>query len=102
MNVAHIAHLARLELSPEELAAAETQLGAVLGYFDSLSAVDTSSVEATLGVQPHNNVFRDDRVRAPLSAAEALANAPQRGLPGVSSLGPENDGFRIPRILDEE
>jgi aspartyl-tRNA(Asn)/glutamyl-tRNA(Gln) amidotransferase subunit C len=91
-QVAHIAHLARLELTPEELTAAGTQLSAVLGYFDGLSAVDTSAVPATLGVQPRNNVFREDRVTASLTPVQALSNAPRA----------ENDGFRIPRILDEE
>ena len=100
-QVAHIAHLARLELTHEELSAARTQLSAVLVYFDGLSAVDTSSVCPTLGVQPHCNGFREDRVQPGLSSEEALANAPMRGLPGGTA-GPENDAIRIPRILDEE
>ena len=102
-QVQHIAVLARLELTSEEMQEARGQLGAVLGYFDGLSAVDTSNVAATLGVQPHTNAFRKDEVRPSLPVEQALANAPRRGRPSAdTSLGSELDGFQIPRILEEE
>lgn len=90
--VAHIAHLARLEMEPAELEEARVQLSAVLGYFDGLSAVDTTNLVATLGVQPHVNGFREDVARPSLTVSQVLSNAPRAEL----------DSFRIPRILDEE
>ena len=91
-TVAHIAHLARLELDPAELENARVQLSCVLEYFDGLSTLDTTNLAATLGVQPHSNGFREDVTRPSLSVSEVLSNAPRAEL----------DSFRIPRILDEE
>lgn len=91
-EVDHVAHLARLDLTPEERQRFATQLGAILDYVDQLKGLDTSGIEATLGVQPRANVFRADEARPSLTPDEVLANAPRR----------ENGGFRIPRILEEE
>ena len=91
-QVEHVAHLARLELTADEVNQAREQLSAVLGYFDRLAQVDTSSVPATLGVQPHSNGFRQDEVRESLPVEQVLQNAPRVEL----------NAFRIPRILDEE
>lgn len=90
-EVDHVATLARLDLTAEERQRFAEQLGAILDYVDQLKALDTSGIEATLGVQPRANVFRADEARPSLSPDEVLANAPRR----------ENDGFRIPRILEE-
>lgn len=90
-EVEKVALLARLQLSPEEIQGYQKDLSAIVGFMQSLGAVDTSQVEATLGVQPHTDVYRKDEVRASLGADGVLANAPHR----------EGDAFQIPRILEE-
>ena len=90
-QVAHVARLARLDLSPEETEGYRKDLSSIVGYIERLRQVDTSQVPATLGVQPHSNVLRQDEERPSLGPDGVLANAPQR----------ENDAFQIPRILEE-
>ena len=90
-EVDHVATLARLDLTPEERQRFGEQLGAILDYVDQLKALDTSGIEATLGVQPRANVFREDEARPSLTPDEVLANAPRR----------DKDGFHLPRILEE-
>ena len=90
-QVAHVAKLARLDITEAETERFRKDLSAIVGYVEVLREVDTSQVVATLGVQPHSNVLRADEVRPPLGADKVLANAPQR----------EQDAFQIPRILEE-
>ncbi|MBI3925256.1 MAG: Asp-tRNA(Asn)/Glu-tRNA(Gln) amidotransferase subunit GatC [Armatimonadetes bacterium] len=90
-EVEHVAHLARLSISDEERERFARELGSILHYVDLLQSLDTENVEATLGVQPQSNVFREDTPREPLGPDKALANAPLR----------EGNYFRIPRILEE-
>ncbi|MHC4698425.1 MAG: Asp-tRNA(Asn)/Glu-tRNA(Gln) amidotransferase subunit GatC [Planctomycetota bacterium] len=90
--VRHVAHLARLEISDEEVRRYADQLSAVLGYVDQLNELDTTDVPPTTHAVPLSNVFRDDAVRASLDAECALSNAPQ-----------QQDGFfRVPKVLDQE
>lgn len=90
-QVAHVARLARLDLTVEETEGFRKDLSSIVGYIERLRQVDTSQVPATLGVQPHVNVLRRDEARPSLGPDGVLANAPQR----------ENDAFQIPRILEE-
>ena len=90
-EVEHVARLARLELSEEEKEQMTAQLDAILGYFDKLNELDTSTVEPTTTVIPMDNVMRDDEVRPSLKQEEALANAPDR----------EDVFFRVPRIIED-
>jgi aspartyl-tRNA(Asn)/glutamyl-tRNA(Gln) amidotransferase subunit C len=90
-EVDHVAHLARLDITPEEREVFAGQLGEILEYVDRLQELDTEGVEATFAVQPRTNVFREDEPGPPLGPEQALANAPER----------EGDYFRIPRILEE-
>ncbi len=59
-EIEHIAKLARLELTEEELAKYGEQLSNVLGYIDMLSEADTERVEPTAQVTGLENVFRED------------------------------------------
>lgn len=61
-DVKHIAELARLELTDEELNIYEKQLSNVLDYIDQLQEVDTTDVEPTAQVTGLENVMRDDIV----------------------------------------
>jgi aspartyl-tRNA(Asn)/glutamyl-tRNA(Gln) amidotransferase subunit C len=91
-DVAHLARLARMELSDEELAHYAEQLDVILGAVQRISEVAAEDVEPMSHPVAISNVFRAD-VRVPgLSSGEALAGAP----------AVEDDRFRVPRILDEE
>ncbi len=61
-EIEHIANLARLELSTEELDLYGNQLSGVLDYIDQLKEVDTSGVEPTAQVTGLENVLREDKV----------------------------------------
>jgi aspartyl-tRNA(Asn)/glutamyl-tRNA(Gln) amidotransferase subunit C len=63
-DIQHIANLARLELSEEELKLYGEQLSAILGYINQLQEVDTTDVEPTAQVTGLENAWREDRVEA--------------------------------------
>jgi aspartyl-tRNA(Asn)/glutamyl-tRNA(Gln) amidotransferase subunit C len=90
-QVAHVAKLARLEVSEDEKAAFARQLSAILTYIDQLKGLDTAGVEPTATVLPTDNIFREDEVRPSLTPEQALANAPDR----------EDGFFRVPKILED-
>jgi aspartyl-tRNA(Asn)/glutamyl-tRNA(Gln) amidotransferase subunit C len=90
-DVEHVARLARLALTPDELERMRTQLNAILVHIDALKAVNTDGVEPTSHAVPLVNVFRDDEPRPPLPAEEMLRNAPDRA----------GQFFRVPRIIED-
>lgn len=90
-DVAHVAHLARLELSGDELETYTEQLGAILDHAQDVAALDTAGVPPTAHPLPLENVLRDDVVRPSLDRDEVLAEAPAA----------EGAFFRVPRILGE-
>jgi aspartyl-tRNA(Asn)/glutamyl-tRNA(Gln) amidotransferase subunit C len=91
-DVEHVAKLARLALSDDEIEQFTTQLGAVLEHFASVAALDTSDVPPTSHPIPLANVLRPDSPVPCLDREVVLAMAPA-----------EEDGrFRVPRILGEE
>src|SRR5436190_16305224 len=67
MNVRYVAHLARLDLSPEEEQKFGAQLGNVLGYIEKLNELDVSHVEPTAHAVPMVNVTRPDEARPSIS-----------------------------------
>jgi aspartyl-tRNA(Asn)/glutamyl-tRNA(Gln) amidotransferase subunit C len=77
-EVAHVAHLARLNLSAAEQEQFTAQLGAILDYMAQLNEVPTDGVEPTSHVLDLVNVFREDRVQQTITVEEALRNAPER------------------------
>ena len=91
-DVVHVARLARLELTEEELDRYVDQLGAVLDHAADVAALDTSGVPPTAHPLPMENVLREDGARPSLDRDEILREAP------------DSDGtrFRVPRILGEE
>ncbi len=77
-DVAKVAVLARLRLSPEELETFTGQLNSIVDYVAQLQELDTTGVEPLAHGIELRNVFRDD-VRGPaLEREQALANAPKR------------------------
>jgi aspartyl-tRNA(Asn)/glutamyl-tRNA(Gln) amidotransferase subunit C len=90
-DVAHVAKLARLDVTDEELALFAEQLGAVLEHAADVAALDTAGVPPTAHPLPLVNVFREDVIRPSLDRDEVLAAAPDA----------EDERFRVPRILGE-
>ena len=77
-DVEHVAQLARLGLSDDEVTQLEGQLNHILEQFAVLAELDTDAIEPTARVIELENVMRDDVVRPGFSVEEALANAPER------------------------
>ena len=90
-EVAHVANLARLRLTDDELVRFTEQLGAVLEHAADVAALDTAGVPPTAHPLPLENVFRADAPRPSLERDEVLAMAPEA----------EDGRFRVPRILGE-
>jgi len=94
IDIRHVARLARLALTHEEIAIFGPQLGDLMTHVDDLAKLDTHDVAATAQVVPSRNVQRADALRTEtiLSHDAALQNAPQR----------QGPYFRVPRIIAEE
>jgi aspartyl-tRNA(Asn)/glutamyl-tRNA(Gln) amidotransferase subunit C len=90
-DVEHVADLARLHLTDEEVDRMQTQLSNILEAIETLQQVDTSHVGPTASVIQLENVMRDDEVRPGLTREAALANAPLRDDPFL----------RVPTVLQE-
>jgi aspartyl-tRNA(Asn)/glutamyl-tRNA(Gln) amidotransferase subunit C len=85
-EVVHVAKLARLELTDDELERFAGQLNAILEAVGKVSELDLADVEPTLHPLELSNVLAEDEPRPSLSVDEALANAPDR----------EGGAFRVP------
>lgn len=85
-DVVHVARLARLALTDEELDRFAGQLDAILEAVGKVSELDLSGVEPTLHPLDLSNVWAEDEPRPSLPVAKALANAPDV----------EDDAFRVP------
>lgn len=90
-DVVHVAVLARLALTDEEVDVFTVQLAAVLEHAADVAALDTEGVPPTAHPLPLVNVLRDDEVRPCLDRDEVLAAAPAA----------EGGRFKVPRILGE-
>jgi aspartyl-tRNA(Asn)/glutamyl-tRNA(Gln) amidotransferase subunit C len=75
-QVLHVAKLARLELSDEEVGRMATELSSVLGHIETISALQLDDVPATTHVVEVENALRPDEPRPCLPREVALANAP--------------------------
>ena len=77
-QVAHVARLAHLELSSDEIELYTSQLNAITEHISELDAVDVTGVEPTFQVlDGTHNIWRDDEIKPGLSQAEALSQAPR-------------------------
>jgi aspartyl-tRNA(Asn)/glutamyl-tRNA(Gln) amidotransferase subunit C len=74
-EVAHVARLARMRLSPDEIERMQAQLSAILDSIKLLQEVDVAGIEPTSQVTGLTTVMRPDDVSGTLSREEALANA---------------------------
>jgi aspartyl-tRNA(Asn)/glutamyl-tRNA(Gln) amidotransferase subunit C len=89
-EVEHIAHLAHLQLRPEEVEKMQQQLSAILDYMQILREIDTPAIPPTAQVLPLENIARTDEVAPPLHHEETMANAPEK----------EAGLFRVPPVLE--
>jgi aspartyl-tRNA(Asn)/glutamyl-tRNA(Gln) amidotransferase subunit C len=88
-QIEHVAHLARLSLSSEELEKLTIQIDNILSYVQKLDELDTQGVATTTHAFSVCNAFRDDVVQVSLSQGEALMNAPQQS----------DQMFQVPKII---
>lgn len=89
-EVRHIARLARLALTDEEVERYREQLSGILTHCEALSEIDTSDVPPTAQSLAQTNVTRQDAVRPSLPPEAVLANAPRR----------EDSYLRVRAVLD--
>ena len=89
-QVQHIADLARLELTHEELARYSEQLSAILNHFEQLQAVDTEEISPAASVSVSESVLRTDEPRPGLDLEALLQNAPDT----------DEDQFRVPPVFE--
>ncbi len=91
-DVRHVARLARMALSDEELERVRRELNRIMGYFAELQQLDTEGVEDTSHAIRMTNVYRPDEVRPGTPAGKILQNAPD----SVENF------FRVPAFMEEE
>ncbi len=90
LNVQYIAHLARLNLTPEEEQQFGAQLAHVLQYIEKLKELDVTNIEPTSHAVPLVNITRPDEARPSLPHEEAMRNAPAKA----------NGLFIVPKIVE--
>ena len=90
-DVEHVARLARLALTDDEIEHLTEDLAGILGHAQDVAALDLDDVPPTAHPLPLENVLRRDEVRRSLDRDEVLAQAPAA----------EDGRFRVPRILGE-
>ncbi|MEE8599802.1 Asp-tRNA(Asn)/Glu-tRNA(Gln) amidotransferase subunit GatC [Euzebya tangerina] len=91
-DVRHVANLAQLALTDEEVQGLVPQLAEILAYAEKVGEVAVSEVPPTSHAYPLKNVFRsDEEVGEPLPPEEVIANAPAE----------QDTQFRVPRIVGE-
>ena len=89
-DVAKVAILARLRLSPDELRTFTGQLNSIVDFVAQLQEPDTSDIEPLAHGVEVRNVFRDDVLGSSLTREQALVNAPKRN----------EEGFLVPAVLE--
>jgi aspartyl-tRNA(Asn)/glutamyl-tRNA(Gln) amidotransferase subunit C len=90
IDVAHVAKLARLNLTEEETKLFQEQLGRVLEYVEKLRQIDASGLETAAHTAPVYDVLREDEPRPWFTAEEALSNAPRQA----------NDLFVVTKVVE--
>lgn len=89
-NVEHVANLARLSFTEEELETFTKQLDDIIGFAEQLNELDTENVEPTTHVLGLSNVLRNDESREWLTNEEALKNAPDK----------QDGQVKVPAVLE--
>jgi aspartyl-tRNA(Asn)/glutamyl-tRNA(Gln) amidotransferase subunit C len=90
-QVMHVAQLARLSFTEEELNMFVAQLNTILDYFDTLKDVDTRDITPTSHLMASETPFRDDEVVSFTDNALLLQNAPSQ----------EKGCIKVPKVIDQ-
>lgn len=89
-EIIHIANLAYLNLTDEEIEKYTKDMQDILKYAEIVNKVDTDNIKETIGTNTNYNVFRKDEIKTPLSREDVLKNAPS-----------QDDGmFHIPKVIN--
>ena len=88
-EISHVANLARLQLSQEEVEAMARQLDDILTYVAKLNELDTAAITPTTHAISIVNAFREDEVKPSLPREKALANGPRQN----------GEAFVVPRVI---
>lgn len=91
-EVEHVAKLARLQFTPEEMEKFTLQLNQILAYVEKLNELDTETVEPLAQVIELQNVIREDRMKPSLPVEEALKNAPSK----------TDKFFKVPKVIGDK
>ena len=85
-----LAHLARLEFTPEKEQEMLTDLNKILNWVDKLSELNTDNIEPLIHMSEEVNVMREDVAQNTISHEAALQNAPKK----------DSDYFRVPKVME--
>jgi len=88
-TVRHIARLANLDFSEEELRVFSRQLNSILVHIEKLNELDTRAIEPTSHVTQMSHAFREDRAVPSVPVSQALTNAPESG----------EGHFTVPKVI---
>ena len=89
-EVRHIARLAKLRLSPEEIERFQVELSSILDYIEQLRQVDMTGITPAPKYASIGNAPREDEVEPSLPVDDVMANAPAK----------ENNMFAVPKVID--
>lgn len=89
-TIEYVGILAKLDLSPEEKAAAKKDMSSMLDYIDKLNELDTSGIEPMSHIFPAANVFREDVVLNQDDRENILKNAPEQ----------KDGAFKVPKTVE--
>jgi aspartyl-tRNA(Asn)/glutamyl-tRNA(Gln) amidotransferase subunit C len=89
-QVKHVAHLARLAITDDEVKKFTGQLDAIIGFAEQLNELDTTNVKPTTHVLEMKNILREDKPGKGLPREEVLENAPDH----------QDGQVRVPSVMD--
>jgi aspartyl-tRNA(Asn)/glutamyl-tRNA(Gln) amidotransferase subunit C len=89
-TIKHVAHLARIELQPNELEKLSVELDEILGFIDKLKSLNVEQVKPASHILPISNVLREDSPQLSLACQKALENAPSK----------KGNFFSVPKIIE--
>lgn len=92
MDIERVAHLARIELTPDEIEEYGSQLEQVLQHIEKLNSLDIEGIEPMAHAAPVYDVYREDEEQPDflLSREEALENAPATA----------HEQFKMPKVIE--
>ncbi|GEL08537.1 Asp-tRNA(Asn)/Glu-tRNA(Gln) amidotransferase subunit GatC [Salisediminibacterium halotolerans] len=89
-QIEHVAHLARLSFTDEELNEFTDTLGQIIEFAEQLNEVDTDGVEPTSHATEVHNVLREDETKPSPARENSMRNAPDQ----------ENGQYKVPSVLE--